>query len=79
MSGPVPPRRSAPSVRIVRRWGDPFEAEAAENDPAASEPEDVGILNRMFYESSVDIGGVVRIGPRTYLCTKAGWRVVAPA
>ena len=79
MSGGDPSHRAPPPVRIVRRWGDPFEAELAETDPAPSTPEDVGILNRMFYDSSVDIGGVVRIGPRTYLCTKAGWRVVRTA
>ena len=72
-------QRAAPSVRIVRRWGDPFEVEMAEMDPAPSIPEDVGILNRLFYDSSVDIGGMVSIGPRTYLCTKAGWRVVRPS
>jgi hypothetical protein len=77
MSTPAPPHRPDRSVRIVRRFGDPFEAESAEGDPAASEPEDVALLNRMFYDSSVDIGGVVRIGPRTYVCTKLGWRVAA--
>lgn len=75
MSGPVSPPGAPRSVRIVRRWGDPFDAEAAESNPAAAEPEDVAILNRMFYDSSVDIGGVVRIGSRTYVCTKVGWRI----
>ena len=75
MSGPVSPPGSPRPVRIVRRWGDPFDAEAAESNPAASEPEDIAILNRMFYDSSVDIGGLVGIGPRMYVCTKVGWRI----
>ena len=50
MSGGDPSRRAPPPVRIVRRWGDPFEAALAETDPAPSIPEDVGILNRVFYE-----------------------------
>lgn len=70
-SGPPPP-----AVTVVRRFGDPFEAELSEDGLPASAPEDVAILHRLFYDSSVDIGGLVRIGPRNYLCTKAGWRVV---
>lgn len=66
-----------PMVTVVRRFGDPFEAELAEGDLPASVPEDVAVLNRLFYDSSVDLGGLVRIGPRTYVCTKAGWRITA--
>lgn len=65
-----------PIVTVVRRVGDPFEAELAEGDPPASIVEDVAVLNRLFYDSSVDLGGLVRIGSRTYVCTKVGWRIV---
>ncbi len=73
------PSRSGPAraVAILRRVGDPFEAETMESAPAVTEPSDLAILHKLFYDSSVDLGGVVRINGRTYLCTRAGWRVFA--
>jgi hypothetical protein len=65
-----------PSIAILRRDGDPFEAEELENAPPAEEPRHVAILHRLFYDSTVDLGGLVRIEGRTYLCTRAGWRLV---
>ncbi len=62
---------------IVRRIGDPFEAEAAEAGPPATRPAHVAVLNRAFYDSTVDIGGIVRIEGWTYICTRSGWRVAA--
>lgn len=76
MAASTPTGPAPPVVRVVRRFGDPFEAELAEGDPPASVPEDVAALNRLFYDSSVDIGSLVRIGSRTYVCTKVGWRIV---
>ncbi len=66
------------SVVILRQVGDPFEAESMESAPAASVPADVAVLHKLFYESSVDLGGMVRIDGRTYLCTRVGWRLVPP-
>jgi hypothetical protein len=70
-------RARDPSVAIVRRIGDPFEAELLESGAAATEPSHVAVLNRLFYDSTVDLGGLVRIDGRTYVCTRAGWRVYA--
>ncbi len=67
----------APTARILRRLGDPFEAEAAESAPPATHPAHVALLNRAFFDSTVDIGGIVRIDATTYICTRAGWRVHA--
>ncbi len=65
-----------PAVRILRQVGDPFEAESMESGTPAEEPTHVAVLHRLFYESSVDLGGLVRIDGRTYICTRAGWRVL---
>ena len=65
-------------MTILRPVGDPFEAESMEAGPPATEPAHVALLNRLFYDSSVDLGGLVRIGRRTYMCTRAGWRLVPP-
>ncbi len=73
----IPPRGGrAASATILRRIGDPFEAEGAESAPPAEEADHVAILNRLFYDSQVDLGALVRIDDRTYLCTKSGWRVI---
>lgn len=72
--------RESPSVVILRSVGDPLDTEALESAPPADEPGHVAVLNKLFYNSSVDLGGMVRIGGRTYVCTRAGWRILlAPA
>lgn len=63
-----------PPAVVLRRWGDPFEAEAAEERPPAARPSHVAVLHRLFYASTVDIGAVVRIESETYICTRVGWR-----
>jgi hypothetical protein len=73
VSSPSPSR--GPAVSILRRTGNPFEAERMESAPPAREPSHVALLNRLFYDSTVDLGALVRIDGRTYLCTRAGWRV----
>ena len=65
---------SPPSVVVVRRQGDPFEAEAYESASPPTEAEHLAVLHRLFYDSTVDLGGVVRVGRQTYVCTRAGWR-----
>ncbi len=70
------PSDRAPAAAILRRIGDPFEAEGMESAPPAEDPAHVAILNHLFYDSRVDLGGLVRIEGRTYLCTRSGWRVV---
>ncbi len=72
------PGTGPPAIRVLRRVGDPFEAEGLESAPPADVPADVAILNRLFYDSTVDLGGLVRVGGRTYVCTRAGWRVAPP-
>ncbi len=74
----APRGRQEVAVTILRAVGDPFEAESMEAGPAVSEPSHVALLNRLFYDSTVDLGGLVRIGSRTYVCTRAGWRIVPP-
>jgi hypothetical protein len=69
------PTRAGPTVTIVRRDGDPFETELAEEGSAVDVPEHVAILHKLFYDSTVDLGALVRIEGRTYLCTRAGWRI----
>lgn len=66
------------SVRVLRRVGDPFEAESLESAAPVEDPAHFAVLNRLFYDSTVDLGGLVRIDGRTYVCTRAGWRVAPP-
>lgn len=66
--------RARPSVVIVRRQGDPFEAESYEGASPPGEAEHLAVLDKLFYDSTVDLGGVVRVGRQTYVCTRAGWR-----
>ena len=72
----APAGRGPTSVTIVRRDGDPFETESLESAAPAEEPAHVAILHKLFYDSTVDLGALVRIEGRTYLCTRAGWRIV---
>lgn len=71
--------RATTAVTILRRDGDPFETESLENAPPAEEPVHVAILHKLFYDSTVDIGSLVQIDGRRYLCTRAGWRIVPPS
>jgi hypothetical protein len=75
----APTSRPPNTVKVLRRDGDPFETEALEGAPPAEVPAHVAILHKLFYDSTVDLGGLVRIDGRTYLCTRAGWRVVPPS
>jgi hypothetical protein len=72
----APSHRVSTGVTILRRDGDPFEAETMESAPPATEPTHVAILHKLFYDSTVDLGSLVRIDGRTYLCTRTGWRIV---
>lgn len=63
---------------ILRRLGDPFETELAEGNPAVAIPAHEAVLNRVFYNSTVDIGALVDIEGRVYICTRAGWRLHEP-
>ena len=47
-----------------------------ENPPRL--PPHEAILNKLFYQSTVDIGGIVEIDGIRYACTKAGWRLLPP-
>ncbi len=71
-----PPARVPPKVTILKRDGDPFETESYESAPPAEEPSHVALLHKLFYDSTVDLGSLVRIGGTEYVCTRAGWRVV---
>lgn len=76
MTAPAPTRY--PAVTVLRRVGDPFEAETFEVGVAADEPSHVAVLNRLFYDSTVDLGGLVRIDGVLYICTRSGWRALPP-
>ncbi len=71
-----PPARLPPGVTIRRRVGDPFETEAYESAAPAEEPSHVALLHKLFYDSTVDLGSLVRIGETEYVCTRVGWRIV---
>ncbi len=71
-SGP----RAPTTVQVLRRDGDPFAAEAFEEAPPPVVEEHVAVLNHLFYDSTVDLGGVVRVDRVLYVCTRAGWRQV---
>lgn len=71
----APPSRP-PTVTILRRQGDPFETESFESEPPAEVPAHVAVLHKLFYDSSVDLGSLVRLDRTTYVCTRVGWRVV---
>ena len=70
----VPSARRS-SVSILRRMGDPFEAEQMESAPPVVDASHIAVLDRLFYDSSVDLGALVRIDGLTYQCTRAGWRL----
>ena len=74
MKGPVGER--APKVTILRRIGDPLETEEMEVRPLAVTPAHLAVLNHLFYDSQVDLGGLVRVDEVTYVCTRSGWRQV---
>ena len=75
MNGMADPPRS---LRIVQARGDPFEAESLEGGEPPRLPPHEAILNKLFYQSTVDIGGIVEIDGIRYACTKAGWRLLPP-
>ena len=51
----------------------------AESGAGPEDPSHVAVLNRLFYDSSVDLGGRVEIDGRIYVCTRAGWRLEGAA
>ena len=69
----------SPKVTILRTIGDPFETDELESAPPVAEPAHVAVLNRLFYDSQVDLGGLVRVDDRTYICTRSGWRLAPSA
>ena len=69
------PRGRPPTGTLLRTIGDPLETEEMESAPPAAEPAHVALLNRLFYDSQVDLGGLVRVDNRTYVCTRSGWRL----
>ncbi len=73
------PGARAPSVTVLRRDGDPFEADRFEDGGIVDDPRHVAILHKLFYDSTVDLGSLVRIDGRVYICTRAGWRAVPDA
>ncbi len=72
--GAAPPATPLRAL-VVRKQGDPLETEQYESGPPAEDPVHLDLLNRIFYNSSVDLGAVVRVGTTSYICTRVGWRV----
>ncbi len=61
-------------AEVIRKQGDPFETELHEGGAPPVDPVHIDLLNRIFYNSSVDLGAVVKIGDAKYICTRVGWR-----
>lgn len=77
MGSPDPaPASGHRTVVVVRALGDPFEAEQHEGGVAPSAPGHLNLLDGLFFNGTVDQGALVRIESTTYICTRAGWRVV---
>ncbi len=74
----IPPG-ARPGVRILKAHGDPFEAEMAEGGETPTNPEHLAVLNRLFYASTVDLGGLVEVQGTLYVCTRSGWRLAPRA
>lgn len=62
------------SVRVLARTGNPLLIPP--NDRNAVPPPVAALLNKLFFEGQVDLGGVVEIDGRTYVCTQQGWGAV---
>ncbi|MBX8630961.1 MAG: hypothetical protein M1117_02315 [Candidatus Thermoplasmatota archaeon] len=58
-------------VRVISRIGDPFLSPHAPSADIGREHMEV--LNSLFFDGSVDIGGVVEIDGTRYVCTASGW------
>ncbi len=61
-------------ARILARVGNPMQLPA--HDLRAVPPEAAAMLNRLFYEGQVDLGGLVEVDGSEYVCTQAGWGLV---
>ena len=62
------------SVRVIARTGNPLLIPS--NDTAAVPPEAAALLNKLFFEGQVDLGGLVEIDGTRYVCTQQGWGAV---
>lgn len=60
-------------VRILARTGNPLMLPPS--DRKAVPPAAAAVLNKLFFEGLVDLGGVVEIDGVTYVCTAEGWGV----
>jgi len=58
------------NVRVLSRTGNPFEVPAGNQDMPA---EHRAVLNSLFFDGSVDLGGRVEIDGCIYTCTTSGW------
>ncbi len=61
-------------LRIIARTGNPlqlppFDLNAVPQNAAS-------VLNRLFFEGQVDLGGLVEFDGATYVCTQQGWALV---
>lgn len=63
-------------ARIIARTGNPLRLPP--NDRNAVPPHAAAMLNRLFFEGQVDLGGLVEIDGSTYVCTREGWGAVLP-
>lgn len=61
-------------ARIIARVGNPLSIPP--NDRDSVPPEAAALLNRLFFEGQVDLGGMVELDGVTYVCTNEGWGAV---
>lgn len=61
-------------ARILTRVGNPLLLPA--HDLRAVPADAAAMLNRLFYEGQVDLGGLVEVNGSVYVCTQAGWGLV---
>ncbi len=61
-------------ARVIARTGNPMKLPPS--DTGAVPPQAAALLNRLFFEGEVDLGGLVEIDGTTYVCTRDGWGAV---
>ncbi|MEM3852595.1 MAG: hypothetical protein QXP70_06305 [Methanomassiliicoccales archaeon] len=58
-------------VRVLSRTGNPLSSIGSTREIPE---EHLRLLNGLFFDGHVDLGGIVEVDDIRYICTKEGWR-----
>lgn len=58
-------------VRVIARTGNPLGLPECDMETVPQHV--IALLNKLFFEGAVDLGGLVEVDGVRYVCTQQGW------